>query len=153
MRAMAVKGVKHALTYVTEVLKRKGFKIVYTTPANYNRNYIVKVRIDATGYTFYLIYQREPFHSFKKYFGVDEPALGIRLDFLKLIHERGIERILWVLEDGSIYMGKTREILKNAVKNKWILETGKTGELVVNYPISLLDKVGLETRLGSISKP
>jgi len=136
-----IKNVKHALEYVTKLLERKGFKIVYTTPANYNRNYIIKVRINATGYTFYLIYQREPFHSFKKYFGIDEPALGIQLDFLRLIHTRGIERILWVLEDGSIYMGKTREVLNNAMKNQWILKTEKTGELVVNYPISLLEKV------------
>ena len=150
---MTIKNIKHALAYVTEILERKGFRILYTIPANYNRNYIIKVRINATGYTFYLIYQREPFHSFKKYFGIDEPALGIQLDFLRLIHGRGVERILWVLGDGSIYMGKTKEIYKNAVEKQWILKTEKTGELVVNYPISLLESVGVETHLGFTSMP
>jgi len=136
-----VKNIYEALNQLTEILESKGFRIVRKEARNFKRHYLITASYNFKLYKLYLIFQREPFHSFSKYFKGDGDALAIDRAILASIVRERVNRVIWCLEDGSMYMENPKYIFKLAVENGWFRETAKTGESVANIPIKYLKQL------------
>jgi len=135
-----IQSYHEALNLFTNILENKGFEVI-NKKVRHRRHWLITVKRGIRIYRLYLIYQREPFHKFKKLHPKEGEALTMNREVLiRLLRER-IARVFWCLKDGEIYMGNPHNILSLVDKHGWTRTLEKTGETVVHIPIKRLKKV------------
>jgi len=139
---MSVKNTRQALEILLELFKRRGFTVTKTTPMHFQRHYSIKAFHHDLGIVrFYMIFQRKPFMKFAEYFGAKGGAVTINKNILNYLVEKKIDRLIYVLGDGKIYMISPKFFAYKAEKEGWVRRTEKTGEEVCHLPLDLLTKV------------
>lgn len=138
-------NIHEALERFKKILVDKGFEIVEVKDMNFGRHKLVKAKYTKNDYSnffdFYLIFQRQWFLSFPKYYGVDEPAVSINLNLLKQAIYTGVDRLVFAHSSGKFFMVDPLVMKDIAESNKWIRKTKKTGEVVVHLPLSRLKRI------------
>jgi len=135
-----IKNYREALNFFRSLLLDKGFKMI-SAKVRHRRHWLITARYNHRMYRLYLIFQREPFHKFKKLYPEEGEALTMNREVLtRLLRER-ISRVFWCLKDGTIYMGNPETILNIVDKHGWTRTTEKTGETVIHIPIKRLKNV------------
>jgi len=135
-----IRNYREALNLFTNTLQNKGFEIV-SERVRHRRHWLITVKRGIRIYRLYLIFQREPFHKFKKLYPKEGEALTMNREVLiRLLRER-ITRVFWCLQNGTIYMGNPHNILNLVDKHGWTRTTEKTGETVIHIPIKRLKKI------------
>lgn len=89
----------------------------------------------------YLIYVRNWFMQFSKYFNVDSMGTSIRLDILERLVKSGVQYIAFVHRSDGIYFIKTEKFYNLALENNWIRTPEATGEKLANIPITYLTHI------------
>lgn len=133
-----------ALKYVIEKLHQKYmWKPLYHETTYHNRHfklimydpeYQIKRKI-------YVIYQRKPFMKFREYFNYDDVAQTINCEALIKIIRENYDFIIWVDENGNLYLASPIKVWKHVIENKWIRKTRETNEETCHIPRKLLYKL------------
>lgn len=146
-----IRSVYQATDKVLRILEEKGFIVDRVKPANFQRHRIIEAHksiprlygYKIIRYKIYVVYQREPLRAFKKLYNYSEDveAIGINHSILKGIVDAMFDYIIFVFSDGRIYAGDPEEIFDEAESRGWIRESKKTGEKIINYPVTLLSLI------------
>ena len=93
----------------------------------------------------YLIYVRKWFESMPKYYpNVDSVGASINLEVLERLIKTGVDLIVYAHETDGLYKISPKEMHQTAKENGWIRVSKKTGEKIVNIPITRLKKISLK---------
>lgn len=147
---MAVGGIREACEWLVRFLNDSGAVVTHVENRNLNRHRMITVSVGFKLYKIYLVFQGKPFMKFSEYYsyegGKGMEAVSINHDILVSVAKEGVYRIVWVLGDGRVFFGDPKKILHEALENRWIRKTKRTGELVVNIPVDRL--IQGSTRVG-----
>lgn len=135
-----IKTPSEALDKFKRILEDRGFALQHIKAENFNRHFLIQVTKDFRVYVFYLVYQREPFHQFSKFYGEEGEALAINSELLLKLTRKHVTRLFWCLGDGRIYFESPRYLSNLAREKNWYKEL-KSGEVIVNIPIKYLKMV------------
>jgi len=142
---MRVKSITEAYYLFKKILEQRSGIVVRVVPQNYGRHRLIHARLWYRGVSrpvkFYLIFQRKPFESFEKYFGFPSKAFTVNKSILEYCNKIDVDRLVFIDENGNVYMIDPRVALHIAYEKAWIRKTKKTGEVVVHIPITILLKI------------
>lgn len=137
-----IKNIREAYSYFKEFLKSRSGEVIRCIPKNFGRHRLIIAKLWYRGSSFiakfYLVYQREWFEKFDKFYNYPAKACTLNLSILNELVKSNIDRIVFVNKDGQMLMISPREFLKIAKERGWVRKTRKTGEEVAHIPITFL---------------
>ncbi len=125
-------SLRDALKYFEKKAREIGWKIVGYKILGKHARIVVDMGLPVKQ-PLYLVFQREPFKEFSRYFGVDDVGLTINCDILETVCSEQYYLIVWVLGDGKIYAINPCYMLRKSYENKWF-RTTKTNEKTCHIP-------------------
>jgi len=151
-----IKNISQAYFLFKELLKERGGEVIRVVPENYGRHRVVYAKMHYRGsskiFKFYLVFQREWFKSFSKFYNFQSEACTLNMSILQNCLASGVDRIVFVNKHGVMLMISPQQFLEKAKENRWIRKTKKTGEEVAHIPITLMKKLEFRRRQSTLEK-
>lgn len=143
-------SINEALHYFIMFLKKRGFEVLKAKPTNFNRHYLIECKhwmYPKRKFLYYLAYQREWFLSMPKYYpNAGDVGATLNYEILNKCIKMDVDVVVFAHSSGTFLAIKPSEMLKIAKDSGWIRRTDKTGETVVNIPISYLKPLPVTIR-------
>ncbi|HEW93652.1 MAG TPA: hypothetical protein ENF47_02990 [Thermoprotei archaeon] len=143
-----IERIHEATDKVKKLLEKLGYTVERIKVVHFGRHRLFELSrliptfsgYNKVKYKVYVVYQREPLKYFSKMYKYEEDveAIGINYSVLKGLVDSNVNLVIFVFRDGRMYAGKPSEILMDAEDEGWIRTSKKTGEKIVNYPVTLL---------------
>lgn len=131
---MEIQNGEAGFSHVARFLQRNGYEFLETIEINQGRYRVLKTDKE----TFLVLFKRDFFHNFGKYFR-DKGATGmgetINLTHLKEGVSKGIMKIIFVYPNGHIYSIGLEDFLNNGFRRE-----NKEGKKTISVSIHLLKR-------------